>query len=124
MRAEEEGARRAVVVAREIDHRSVLLPWLQLPAGSGFGYWLRRLLAGGCWGFCLVLGLWRRHGGWSVESKPRRAVGIWGTGALGRLVAFRIALPKKARKPTSKAYHHSFRKQSVVGAYKQIKIQK
>lgn len=38
MGAEEEGARRAVVVAREVYHRRVLLPWLQRSvAGCGGG---------------------------------------------------------------------------------------
>ena len=57
--AEEEGARRAVVVPREADDRSVLLPQLQRPdGGGGVGYWLRRRLAGlgfqRIWGFAAV----------------------------------------------------------------------
>ena len=35
MGAEEEGPRRAVVVAQEVDHRGVLLPRLQLLAAGG-----------------------------------------------------------------------------------------
>jgi hypothetical protein len=77
--AEEEGPRRAVVVAREVDHRGVLLPRLQLLAaggGGGDGFSLQRRLARWRRGHAFRLGLRlrRRHGG--AQST--------GTGGLGR----------------------------------------
>jgi hypothetical protein len=80
--AEEEGPRRAVVVAREIDHRGVLLPRLQLldtGRGRGVGFGLRRRLAGWRWGsgFRPGLRLRRRHG-------ERGTLGAWGFGGTGR----------------------------------------
>lgn len=83
MGAEEEGARRAVVVAREVYHRRVLLPWLQRSVagcgggGGGGGWWLSWRLAGRRWGFDFGLRLRflrrRRH-----EEAPRISLSLFG----------------------------------------------
>jgi hypothetical protein len=66
---EQEGPRRAVVVAREVDHRSMLLPWQHLLAyisrsGRDIDCWIWARLAGWSWGYGFRLGLLilRRHG--------------------------------------------------------------
>jgi hypothetical protein len=106
--AEEEGARRAVVVAREVDHRSVLLPRLERPVGGGVSYRLQRRLAGRCWGFRLVPGLRlrlrRRHEGVCLlgpKPRTRRAPALSDTGRGD-------ALPSIYRKLATKAYYVLF----------------
>jgi hypothetical protein len=100
--AEEEGARRAVVVAREVDHRSVLLPRLERPVGGGVSYRLQRRLAGRCWGFRLVPGLRlrlrRRHEGVCLLGpKASKGTALSDTGSGD-------ALPSIYRKLATKAY--------------------